>query len=151
MATADNSSNRPVSVQGLYHTSIPVNDIAEAVRLYSGVLGMQHLRTIDEPNTEMAFLRMADGNTVIAIRMKNEPPRARPPAEPLDVNGEHTAFKVNSVEDHGRMLEKLAAYGLKPFYQLDRKPAVLPGRESYFQDPNGGHIFEIRAPLPAGD
>ncbi|OGG47576.1 hypothetical protein A2671_01820 [Candidatus Kaiserbacteria bacterium RIFCSPHIGHO2_01_FULL_49_13] len=141
-----------VSVTGLYHTSFRIDDIQKALDLYCGILGCKCLRVIQEPPTEMLFLGLPDGNTVIAIRYRNRKPILHGSNERGDENGEHTAFKVATIEAYDRMLGQLAEYGLKPFHSLDRRPpAVKPGREAYFEDPNGRHIFEIRAPLPGSD
>ena len=104
-------------ITGIDHIGIAVKDIDQALKLYTGVLGLslKEIEVVEEQRTRMAILPV--GQSKIELL---EPTDAKGPiAKYLEKFGEgihHLAFKVSDIED---ALREISENGLP---LIDEKP-----------------------------
>jgi len=134
-----------ITVRGVYHIGIPVNDIKKAERFYVDVLGMKVKgrgsgeRAANQPFREILgywpeVLRLSCAEEDIEVVLFERP---KPIERDWKVDGFcHTAFSV-SKEDFDLALEKMKEWGVN--FHLG--PIDYGhGRTLYFFDPDGNYF-----------
>ena len=122
-----------LSVEGLTHWSIPVNDLAESEAFYGGLLGL-------EPKGRLANDSMScfsTGDTDILLCAQKTPVEGSPP-------GVHHSFTVTP-QTLERACRLFREKGVKVDSLVYRAKGHFTGRELYFFDPSGNRL-ELRDP-----
>jgi catechol-2,3-dioxygenase len=118
-----------IATNGILHFTISVRDHVKAAQYYAELLGCK----IDRVSEHFAFMRSGDDHFVLA-RM---PGHVNP--NPPDGTKVHHAFTVEAKEfDHA--MEALKARGIAILKYEDGGQVSFPGRQVYFQDPDGNGI-----------
>jgi catechol 2,3-dioxygenase-like lactoylglutathione lyase family enzyme len=125
-----------LSVKGVTHWSIPVNDLEESERFYRDVLGLEYKGRLG--NARMACVGAGDHNILLCQRENAVEGRA-------DVDtGLHHSFTVEPA-----VLEEackvFAEKGVPVTDLVYREQGFFTGRELYFLDPSGNRL-ELRDP-----
>lgn len=97
--------NKPI-VTKLLHTRMRVDDLDRTIDFYRSVLGLEEIRRSESPRgSKLVFLRTPGSEELLEIS-------CFPGSGPVHVQPDlvHLAFKVESMDDFARHLEK---YGLK--------------------------------------
>ncbi|HZT07419.1 MAG TPA: VOC family protein [Chloroflexota bacterium] len=138
-----------VTVQGLIHWAIPVNDLADSIRFYTQVLGMEDGGPVGD---RMHCVRFA-GTDVLLCRL-DSPQDPRGPR-----NGSvHIAFRV-APEDFDNAAAHMREWGVDVQRPTGppatirgdvehRAAGTFVGRSLYFNDPSGNRL-EIHDPAAA--
>ena len=130
-----------ITVQGLVHWAIPVNDLEESRRFYTGVLGMEDRGPV---GANMRCVRFGETDVLLCRREQAQDPSA-PRSDSV-----HIAFRV-STEDFERATAHMREWGVdvkRPNGPLDtiqgdvehRRVGVFTGRSLYFNDPSGNRL-----------
>ena len=130
-----------VEAKGLTHFSLPANDVEEALRFYTEVLGMTYRGKV---GAQGRCVVAGDVNIILVGREQ-----ARPVEELNEHNGSlcHQAFTVSSA-DFDKALESFMEHGVKIDGEVEwRKTGTFNGRSLYFYDPTGNRL-EINDPNP---
>jgi catechol 2,3-dioxygenase-like lactoylglutathione lyase family enzyme len=124
-----------INVEGVTHWSIPVNDLAEAEKFYSEVLGLDYRGRLG--NSNMACVTA--GSHSILLCQRNEPIIRTPKQD----NRLHHAFDVSpeTFERACKLFREKAIPIAEPIVYRER--GFFTGRELYFLDPSG-NMLEIR-------
>lgn len=109
-------------IQKLDHIGIAVNNIEEALKLYSEVLGLELAGTeiVEEQKVKVAFLPV--GDTEVELLESTSPDG--PIAKFIEAKGQgiqHMAFKVDNIEE---AIEEMKAKGMR---MIDEKPRYGAG------------------------
>ncbi len=139
------TDNAGVTVQGLVHWAIGVNDLEESRRFYTQVLGMQDGGPVGGGMHCVCF-----GDTKVLLCRKETPD-----ANPQRNGSVHLAFRVTT-EDFDRAAGHMREWGVDVVapsgppgtIQGDvehREEGVFVGRSLYFHDPSGNRL-EIHEP-----
>jgi lactoylglutathione lyase len=95
-----------MKVRKLLHTRYRVNDLAQTVRFYKDVLGLEETRRHKSPRgSELVFMKAPGSEELIELCYY-------PSSGPVQVQPDltHLAFEVENLEDFGK---HLARFGLK--------------------------------------
>ena len=125
-----------LSVQGVTHWSIPVNDLEESERFYRDLLGLDYKGRLG--NARMACVVAGDHNILLCQRNA-------PIARPLDEDtGVHHSFTVSpeAFDEGCRLFRECGVPIVELVY---RGQGFFTGRELYFLDPSGNRL-ELRDP-----
>jgi len=139
------SDERGVSVKGLVHWAIPVDDLEESQRFYTEVLGMEYRGPV---GPEMRCVQFGDTKVLLCRRYQTAEASSRQ-------SPQHLAFLVGT-EDFDRAAENMRSWGVavqRPSGPPDtirgdvefRREGVFVGRSLYFDDPSGNRL-EIHDP-----
>jgi lactoylglutathione lyase len=129
-------------VRKLLHTRYRVNDLADTLKFYQEVLGLQEVNRHKSPRgSELVFLKAPESEELIEIC-------CFPASGPVEVQPDltHLAFEVDSLEEFGRHLAKL---GLR----YSDGPTLRPDGSGFaFIDAPEGYEIELmqRAKQPGG-
>ena len=109
-------------IQKLDHIGIAVNNLDEALKLYSEVLGLSLAGTeiVEEQKVRVAFLPV--GDTEVELLESTSPDG--PIAKFIEAKGQgiqHMAFKVDNIEE---AIEEMKAKGMR---MIDEKPRYGAG------------------------
>ena len=109
-------------IQKLDHIGIAVNNLDEALKLYSEVLGLKLAGTeiVEEQKVRVAFLPV--GDTEVELLESTSPDG--PIAKFIEAKGQgiqHMAFKVDNIEE---AIEEMKAKGMR---MIDEKPRYGAG------------------------
>jgi catechol 2,3-dioxygenase-like lactoylglutathione lyase family enzyme len=135
-----------VTVQGLVHWAIPVNDLEESARFYTTVLGMADGGPV---GPRMHCVQFGDTQVLLCRR-----PEAAQSHEPI-----HIAFRVDEA-DFDRAAKHMREWGVdvqRPSGPPEtirgdvehRGDGTFVGRSLYFNDPSGNRL-ELHDPAPRG-
>ncbi|HTE85144.1 MAG TPA: VOC family protein [Dehalococcoidia bacterium] len=125
-----------LSVKGVTHWSIPVNDLEESERFYRDLLGFEYKGRLG--NARMACVGAGDHNILLCQRDK-------PVSRPIDEDtGTHHSFTVESsvLEEACKLFPEK---GVPITDLVYREKGFFTGRELYFLDPSGNRL-ELRDP-----
>lgn len=122
-----------LSVTGLTHWSIPVNDLAESEEFYGGLLGLEAKGRL--ANDTMSCFSTGDTNVLLCAH--KTPIAGSPP-------GAHHSFTVTP-ETLERACKVFRERGVKVDSLVYRAKGHFTGRELYFFDPSGNRL-ELRDP-----
>lgn len=109
-------------IQKLDHIGIAVNNLDEALKLYSEVLGLNlaGVEVVEEQKVRVAFLPV--GDTEVELLESTSP--EGPIAKFIEAKGQgiqHMAFKVDNIEE---AIEEMKAKGMR---MIDEKPRYGAG------------------------
>jgi catechol 2,3-dioxygenase-like lactoylglutathione lyase family enzyme len=110
-----------MELRGVHHVSINIGDLAENVRFYTEVLGLELLARPDgDIAVDGAWLGLPDGRQVHLLVQESQP-----------ADGQHFAFEV---EDLDAVVGELEGKGVKV-----SAPSALADvcRQSFTKDPSG--------------
>ena len=122
-----------LSVEGVTHWSIPVNDLDEAEEFYGGLLGLKSGGRLGN-NTMSCFIA---GDHNILLCAQKTPVAGSPP-------GVHHSFTVTP-ETLERACKLFKERGVRIDSLVYRATGHFTGRELYFFDPTGNRL-ELRDP-----
>ena len=122
-----------LSVKGMTHWSIPVNDLDEAEAFYGGLLGLESKGRLG--NNSMSCFSTGDTNLLLCAQ--KTPISGSPP-------GVHHSFTV-APETLERACKLFKEQGVKIDSLVYRATGHFTGRELYFFDPTGNRL-ELRDP-----
>lgn len=122
-----------LSVTGLTHWSIPVNDLAESEEFYGGLLGLEAKGRL--ANDTMSCFSTGDTNVLLCAQ--KTPIAGSPP-------GAHHSFTVTP-ETLERACKVFRERGVQVDSLVYRAKGHFTGRELYFFDPSGNRL-ELRDP-----
>jgi catechol 2,3-dioxygenase-like lactoylglutathione lyase family enzyme len=123
-----------LQVTGVTHWSIPVNDLEEAEKFYTEVLGLNAVGRLG--NSGLSCVSV--GGHSILLTLRNEAMVRTPEQD----NYLHHAFDV-SPEMFERACKLFHEKGIPIVRFVYREHGVFPGRELYFLDPSG-NMLELR-------
>jgi catechol 2,3-dioxygenase-like lactoylglutathione lyase family enzyme len=144
------NEQRGVTVEGLVHWALPVNDLEESRRFYTEILGMADGGPVGPTMRCVRF-----GATDILLCKRPQPGAADQPRE----SQVHIAFRV-SPQDFDRAAANMRAWGVAvkppsgPAETIKgdvehRTDGVFIGRSLYFNDPSGNRL-ELHDPARRG-
>jgi catechol 2,3-dioxygenase-like lactoylglutathione lyase family enzyme len=125
-----------LSVKGVTHWSIPVNNLEESEKFYRDLLGLDYKGRI--ANGRIACVAAGNQNILLC-------PRDKPVSRPLDEDTDtHQSFTVEP-----RVLDEACGVfperGVPITDLVYRETGLFTGRELYFLDPSGNRL-EMRDP-----
>ena len=123
-----------LKIDGVTHWSIPVNDLEEAEKFYTEVLGLSYVGRLGNSGLSC----VTAGSHSILLTRRNEPVVRTPEQD----NYLHHAFDV-SPEMFERACKLFHEKGIPIVRLTYREHGVFPGRELYFLDPSG-NVLEVR-------
>ena len=126
-----------ITVEGVTHWSIGVNDLEESERFYGDFLGLTFRGRLGNSNMSC----FSAGREDILLCQRESPLRRTPKED----NRLHQAFTV-SPENWERAVRLLAGHGVELAEPIVyREHGFFTGRELYILDPSG-NIIELRDP-----
>ncbi len=123
-----------LSIQGITHWAIPVNNMEESVRFYGDILGLENRGQLGRSN--MTCFGLGDTNILLCER--------KVPVDDIADrdDGVHYSFNVSPQDLYEAC--KLFEREKVPVVDLHyREGGHFPGRELYFLDPSGNRL-ELR-------
>ncbi len=116
-----------MKLDGVHHVSVNVRDVDEAAKFYLEVLGLEKL---PRPDFGFAGMWLRSGGQQIHLMQVDDHKAPE---------GQHFAFKVDSLDDAIAELERRGVKVSKPF--------DLPGgaRQAFLRDPSG-NLIELNQP-----
>lgn len=125
-----------IQTTGVYHTSIPADDIDRAERFYTEVLGMQLDARVGRKGSSIVRLRCGADTVVLFER-----PRALGRDSHKEDGTYHQSFEMR-IEDFDEAVESIKKLGT--FHQITERDS---GRTLYFWDTEGNYE-ELHASRP---
>lgn len=125
-----------ISIEGLTHWSIPVNDLSESEAFYRDILGLEYRGRLGDSG--MACFTV--GDTSLLLCQRNEPIVRTVKQD----NFLHHSFTV-SPETLTAACRYFKETGVPVVSLVYREQGFFIGRELYFQDPSG-NVLELRDP-----
>jgi len=122
----------------LDHILIVVSDLERSVEFY-GLLGFQHVETIQRPDDRVAVMRLGEAKLEL-MHQRDDLETYRPPRRVTDIGFRHLGFRVPNVA---------AAYErLKDRVSFDSPPTPIAGRPGrltvFFHDPDGTELHLVQ-------
>jgi catechol 2,3-dioxygenase-like lactoylglutathione lyase family enzyme len=122
----------------LDHVLIVVHDLERSVDFY-GLLGFQHVETIQRPDDRVAVMRLGAAKIEL-MHQRESLETQRPPRRITDTGFRHLGFRVPDVA---------AAYSrLKDRIRFDSPPTPIAGRPGrltvFFHDPDGTELHLVQ-------
>lgn len=122
----------------LDHVLIVVGNLERSVEFY-GLLGFQHIETIQRPDDRVAVMRLGEAKIEL-MHQREGMETHRPPRRITDIGFRHLGLKVPDVA---------AAYRrLKDRVRFDSPPSRIAGRPGrltvFFRDPDGTELHLVQ-------
>ena len=122
----------------LDHILIVVRNLESSVEFY-GLLGFQHIETIQRPNDRVAVMKLGEAKIEL-MHQREGLETSRPPRRITDTGFRHLGFRVSDVGE--------AYESLKDRITFDSPPIPIAGRPGrvtvFFYDPDGTELHLVQ-------